>query len=31
MQCIVEFSRQFDPTDTLMIIASDQKRRQFII
>ena len=23
LQCIIEFSQQFDPTETLMIIAND--------
>jgi len=30
LHCIVEFSQQFDPTETLMIIAEDQERREFI-
>ena len=30
MQCIIEFSQQFDPTETLMIIANDPERREFI-
>jgi len=28
--CIIEFSQQFDPTETLMIIANDSDRREFI-
>ena len=30
LHCIVEFSQQFDPTETLMIIAEDPERREFI-
>ena len=30
LQCIIEFSQQFDPTETLMIIANDPERRDFI-
>jgi hypothetical protein len=30
LQCIIEFSQQFDPTETLMIIANDPIRREFI-
>lgn len=30
LQCIIEFSQQFDPTETLMIIANDAVRREFI-
>ena len=30
LQCIIEFSQQFDPTETLMIIANDPERREFI-
>ena len=30
LHCIVEFSQQFDPTETLMIIADDPERRDFI-
>ena len=30
LQCIIEFSQQFDPTDTLMQIASDEVKREFI-
>ena len=30
LQCIIEFSQQFDPTETLMIIANDQERRECI-
>lgn len=30
LQCIIEFSQQFDPTETLMIIANDPVRREFI-
>jgi len=30
LQCIIEFSQQFDPTETLMIIANDAERRQII-
>ena len=30
LQCIIEFSQQFDPTDTLMQIASDEQKRLFI-
>lgn len=30
LQCIIEFSQQFDPTETLMIIANDQERREHI-
>lgn len=27
LACIIEFSQQFDPTDTLMQIANDPERR----
>lgn len=30
LQCIIEFCQQFDPTETLMIIANDPVRREFI-
>ena len=30
LQCIIEFSQQFDPTETLMIIANDQERSEII-
>lgn len=30
LQCIIEFSQQFDPTDTLMQIASDEQKREWI-
>lgn len=30
MQCIIEFSQSFDPTETLLIIANDPERREFI-
>jgi len=30
LQCIIEFSQQFDPTETLMIIANDPERRECI-
>ncbi len=30
LQCIIEFSQQFDPTETLMIIANDPERRMII-
>jgi len=30
LQCIIEFSQQFDPTDTLMQIASDEEKREYI-
>ena len=30
LQCIIEFSQQFDPTDTLMQIASDEQKRTWI-
>ena len=30
MQCIIEFSQSYDPTETLMIIANDDERREFI-
>ena len=30
LQCIIEFSQQFDPTETLLIIANDIERRQVI-
>ena len=30
LQCIIQFSQQFDPTETLMIIANDPIRREFI-
>lgn len=30
LQCIIEFSQSFDPTETLLIIANDNERREFI-
>lgn len=30
LKCIIEFSQEFDPTETLMIIANDPEKRQFI-
>jgi hypothetical protein len=30
LKCIIEFSQEFDPTETLMIIASDPDKRQLI-
>lgn len=30
LQCIIEFSQSFDPTETLLIIANDPERREFI-
>ena len=30
LKCIIEFSQEFDPTETLMIIASDMEKRQLI-
>lgn len=30
LQCIIEFSQQFDPTDTLMQIAGDDQKREWI-
>ena len=30
LQCIIEFSQSFDPTETLLIIANDVERREYI-
>ena len=30
LQCIIEFSQQFDPTDTLTQIAADEEKREYI-
>jgi hypothetical protein len=30
LKCIIEFSQEFDPTETLMIIASDPEKRNLI-
>ena len=31
LQCVLEFSQQFDPTETLVLIAKDEAKRQAII